>query len=303
MNTSKRMVFFGLAVVAMTNVLMSTTAWANSAQERLAKEYLEAAVKGDPEGTLSFYHPNEIEDLRTRVLRVLEEEAAKGGNTIRRNVLGAVASLEGARRVTPANFFLTLARRVGSPAEKVEVVKPLGTIEENSQLAHVVVRLVPPKDSGLRSRTATISLIKYGKDWRVALPYAFQAKVDVLLEGRDDKPAAAAAASENPAEILQLLDNGSAALREGNCAAYFNEHMSPKFRTGTSSKALQTLIAQCKKSEDTRETYIAALQIAKRLSPSYENNGTRAVYDMNGQGLPFQRFVLEKSGERWYVAE
>src|SRR5688572_24533521 len=109
MNTSKRMVFFGLAVVAMANVLMSATAWANGAQERVAKEYLEAAVKGDPEATLSFYHPNEIEDLRARVLKVLEEEAANGGNTIRRNVLGAVASLEGARRVTPQNFFLTLA--------------------------------------------------------------------------------------------------------------------------------------------------------------------------------------------------
>lgn len=300
----------GLRAVLLSAALICTApAFANSAQEKYAKDYLEAAVKGDPDAVAGFYHPGEIDDLRTRVLRALEEEAAKGGTTIRRNLMGAATSLEDVRRTTPANLYLQVARRVGLPSEKVESIKALGTVEENSQLAHVVARLTPPKDSGARPHLQTVSLIRYGKDWRVALPYGFLIRVDALLEGRDDAAGAKTSAAAKPtgpansADILRALDDSSAVLRAGDCEAYFNEYMSPKFRSSTSPKALQTLIAQCKRSEDTRETYVQALQIAKTLSPTYEEQGNRAVYDMNGQGLPFQRFVLEKSSGRWFVAE
>ena len=39
------------------------------------------------------------------------------------------------------------------------------------------------------------------------------------------------------------------------------------------------------------------------MAPAYELNGTRAIYDLRGQGLPFDRFVLERVEDRWYVAE
>jgi hypothetical protein len=68
-------------------------------------------------------------------------------------------------------------------------------------------------------------------------------------------------------------------------------------------KHLDTLISQCEKRIETRETYLSALALAKRQSPRYENDGTRAVYDMKGQGLPFDHFTLERVGDRWYVAE
>ena len=79
--------------------------------------------------------------------------------------------------------------------------------------------------------------------------------------------------------------------------------MSPTFRNMTAPKALKTLIDQCMTYEDTRETYISALELARRMSPAYEQDGTRAIYDLRGQGLPFDRFVLEKVEDRWYVAE
>jgi hypothetical protein len=151
-----------------------------------------------------------------------------------------------------------------------------------------------------------VSLIKYGKDWRVQLPTLLQARVDAALVALGQSNAAAdptAPKAEASPELMSALKSGSETLRRGDCAAFFNEHMSPNFRSMTSSKALATLIKQCQTREDTRETYIAALDLAQRLSPRYEQDGARAIYDMRGQGLPFQRFVLEKVENRWYVAE
>ena len=52
-----------------------------------------------------------------------------------------------------------------------------------------------------------------------------------------------------------------------------------------------------------RTTLLAALRAVRTLPPRLEYEGTRAVYDLRGQGLPFQRFVLEQVEKRWYVAE
>jgi hypothetical protein len=150
-----------------------------------------------------------------------------------------------------------------------------------------------------------VSLIRYGKDWRVQLPTLLQARVDAALAAVGESTAAdpAAPKAEVSSELLSALKSGSETLRRGDCVQFFNEHMSPNFRSMTAPKAMATLIKQCQTREDTRETYIAALDIAQRLSPRYEQEGSRAVYDMRGQGLPFQRFVLEKVEDRWYVAE
>ncbi|MGH8310977.1 MAG: hypothetical protein ACRETX_14425, partial [Steroidobacteraceae bacterium] len=143
-------------------------------------------------------------------------------------------------------------------------------------------------------------------DWRVQLPALLQARVDAALVVAEDGNAAAGVSAPkavNSPDLISALKSGSETLRRGECAEFFNEHMSPGFRSATSAKALATLIKQCETREDTRETYIAALEIAQRLSPKLEQDGARAVYDMRGQGLPFQRFVLEKVQDRWYVAE
>jgi hypothetical protein len=39
------------------------------------------------------------------------------------------------------------------------------------------------------------------------------------------------------------------------------------------------------------------------MEPHYEYEGQRAVFDLKGQGLPFDEFVLEQVDKRWYVAE
>lgn len=272
---------------------------ASGAQEKLAKAYLEAAATGEPQALLGFYHPGELQDLRNRMLKILDEEAGRGGSTIRDRLFGTT-SLEDLRRLTPDNFFLALARRAGLPVERIGEVKVLGVIDENSQLSHVVARINAPDPNG-RGRVTVVSLVRYGKDWRVVIPYGIQARVDAALVASEGR--APTSKTPNSPEILQFLEQSSTTLRDGDCAAFFNENMSPKFRSSTSVKAFNTLIKECQTREDTRETYLSALELARRMAPVYEQEGTRAVYDLRGQGLPFERFVLEKLDDRWYVAE
>jgi hypothetical protein len=79
--------------------------------------------------------------------------------------------------------------------------------------------------------------------------------------------------------------------------------MSPNFRKVTSKKALEALINTCKTSIGTREMLVATVRIVKDLVPIFEYEGRRAVYDVSGQGLPFDRFVLEQVDKKWYIAE
>jgi hypothetical protein len=280
---------------------MPALGWAAAGQDKIVKAYLEAAASGQPEALLQFFHPGEVEDLRSNLLKTLQDEAAHGSSTVRERLFGS-SSIDEISHLTPNNFFIAVARRLGLPAERVGDIKVLGIVDENSQLSHAVARIAPPPNSDLRGRVALVSLVRYGKDWRVAIPYAFQARLDAATTAPAAGPAPGSKTPNTP-EILAFLADGSATLRKGDCAGFFNERMSPNFRNMTSSKALKTLIDQCMTYEDTRETYISALELARRMAPAYEQNGARAIYDLRGQGLPFDRFVLEKVEERWYVAE
>jgi hypothetical protein len=280
---------------------MPALTWAASGQDKIVKAYLEAAASGQPEAVLDFLHPGEVQDLRNNLMKTLEDEQAHGSSTVRERLFGA-STIDDIRHLTPSNVFIAVARRLGLPADRVGEIKVLGIIDENSQLSHAVARIAPPADSDLRGRVTLVSLVRYGKDWRVAIPYSFQARLDAATAAPAGRPAAGAKTPNTP-EILQFLEDGSATLRKGDCAGFFNDRMSPNFRSSTSPKALKTLIDQCMTYEDTRETYIAALELAHRMAPAYEQNGTRAIYDLRGQGLPFDRFVLERVEDRWYVAE
>jgi hypothetical protein len=121
--------------------------------------------------------------------------------------------------------------------------------------------------------------------------------------------AAAGAASAAPSnernspEILAMLASAEKALIDGRCDDYYKEHLSPTFRKTLSSKMLSTLITGCRNGLANRELLIAALRIVRRLPPRYEYDSSRASYDVSGQGLPFDQYVLEKIDGRWYIAE
>jgi hypothetical protein len=289
---------YTLAVLLM----LSWSAVASAAgQDKIVKAYLEAAATGQPEALLEFLHPGEVEALRNRLLKALDDEAAHGSHAVRERLFGN-SSLDEIKGLTPRNLYVAVARRLGLPSERIGEIKVLGVVDENSQLSHAVARVSPPAESDARSRVTLVSLIRYGKDWRVMIPYAFQARVDAAMAAPENR-ASSSGKTPNTPEIVEFLKASEDMLKNGDCAGFFNERMSPNFRSMHSEKALKTLIEQCVNYEDTRETYFSALELARRMSPAYEQNGTRAIYDLRGQGLPFDRFVLEKVEDRWYIAE
>ncbi len=113
----------------------------------------------------------------------------------------------------------------------------------------------------------------------------------------------ATAGERNSPEILALLASAEKALIDGRCDDYYKDHLSPTFRKTLSSKMLSTLISGCRNGLANRELLIAALRIVRRLPPRYEYDNTRASYDVSGQGLPFDQYLLEKLDGRWYIAE
>lgn len=294
------------ALVAFLGIALSGIAVAAPSQQRLVKDYLLAAGAGDKGAVFNSFHSGDVEEFRTRVMKALETEAGQGRRDIRDRLFGAGTSLEELRRLTPPNFLLAMARRLEMPMLPAKKVDVIDLVEENAATVHGIARVWPDEDKKGTSRLALVTLRRFGKnEWRVGLPEPFMARVDAALEGggQDRAGIPEKAASANSPEILQLFDAGSKVLREGNCTTYFTVYVSPKFRASKSDKALKTLIAQCERSIDTREMYVSALEIARGMSPEMQDNGTRAVYDMKGQGLPFESYTIEKIGARWYIAE
>jgi hypothetical protein len=116
-------------------------------------------------------------------------------------------------------------------------------------------------------------------------------------------PASAAAKVETPPGIIALLNAAEKSVSEGNCEDYYKQRMSKNFRRVTSKQSLEALINSCRNSLATREMLLSTIRIAKEMTPKLEYDGQRAVYDFSGQGLPYDRYVLELIDKQWYVAE
>lgn len=112
-----------------------------------------------------------------------------------------------------------------------------------------------------------------------------------------------ASPARNTPEILALLEQAEKTLVDGKCDRYYREHLSPELRRTLSGRTLDTLVGSCNRSIASRELLIAALRIVRRTAPVFEAGGNRAVYDVAGQGLPYDRYVLERVEGRWYIAE
>ena len=161
----------------------------------------------------------------------------------------------------------------------------------------------------------TVALAQYGAQWRAVIPSEVEAQLDDLIEGRvaAAPPPSGGAPGRSLVEarptplspgISELLARAEASLAAGHCEEYYNEFMSPNFNRATSRSARKTLVTACTNSESTRETMITTLRVVQELTPKYDLGGARAIYDVSGQGLPYERFVLERDKDmRWYIAE
>ena len=288
------------------------------AQRQAASDYLLAVSSTDLQAVAYAIHPAELDRLRFGVLQKLREESARGGNTIRERLFGSAMPLSDVERLTSANLFRAVARRWSPHVRTHDSLEGLSATREGERV-HVLVKQRPSKEGGRIETLEVVTLLAYGREWRAALPPEFEALVDDLVSGRQSRAVVAQTPStidtplvlrsstqaleRNPPEIVSMLEAAEKVLVDGRCDRYYKEFLTPELQRGLAGRTMDSLISSCRRSMASRELLIAALRIVKRTSATIDNGGNRAVYDVTGQGLPFDRYVLERVEGRWYVAE
>jgi len=303
----------------------------SSAQERAAAEYLAAVAAGDAQAVAFAIHPTELDRLRIMIVQKLRDEAARGESALRLRLFGDAMPLGEIERLTSVNLFRTLARRLSVRTRVYEKLDGLTAVRDGN-FVHVLLKGRQPRERGRVEVVELVTLLPYGREWKAAIPLELEAQIDDLLVGRNrggasgiglaaaaasvpaggsaSAPSAASAAppsvaapTRNPPEIITLLEQAERVLVEGKCDRYYREYLSPELRRTLSGRTLDTLVGSCNRSIASRELLIAALRIVRRSAPSFEAGGNRAVYDVEGQGLPYDRYVLERVDGKWYIAE
>ena len=282
-------------------------------QKNAALEFLQAVASGDPEAVAFAMHPDDLRALRLRILTLLHEEAKRGDSTVRNRLFGPARPLDEIEHLTDTGFYATLADRLYLPGREYDGGEGIASIADKDGKVEVLIRGRQPRDRGKVQVVNVVTLKPFGKDWKAALPAEIEAQIEDLIAGRHGTSAAArtpaalrgGGRSTAPAQpgIIELLATSEKLLSEGKCDLYYGKQMSPEFRRVTGNKALAALVAACQNSLGTREMLLATLHIVQGLEPRYEYEGQRATYDLTGQGLPFDHFVLEQVDKHWYVAE
>jgi hypothetical protein len=286
----------------------------NGAQQRGAEAFLAALAGGNVMAVAQELHPDEVEKLRSRLLTLFRAEASRSDNTYRSRLFGPGRSLAELESMTPVRFYAALSDRVRFRAREYEKVDWIAAVPDG-KVVYVIGKGIQPKERGAVKVLVTVALAQYGSQWRAIVPSEVEAQLDDLIEGRvaaAPPPSGGAPGrslvEERPAPlspgISELLARAEASLAAGHCEEYYSQFMSPNFNKATSKSAKKTLITACTNSESTRETMITTLRVVQELSPKYDLGGSRAIYDVSGQGLPYDRFVLERDKDmRWYIAE
>jgi hypothetical protein len=285
----------------------------SNAQARGAEAFIAAVAGGNAQNIAQEIHPDELEKLRGRLLTLLRAEGSRSDNTYRTRLFGPGRSLADLESMTSVRFYVALSDRLRLRARPFQKFDWLAAIPSD-KVVFLVGYGIPPKDRGAVKVAVTVVLMQYGSLWKAAIPSEIEAQIDDLLEGRAAPGVAPAAAggavAAAPAKqplapgISELLARAEAAIAAGNCQEYYDEYMSPNFNRATSRSARKTLVTACTNNESMRETMITTLRIVQELTPRYDLGGARALFDVSGQGLPYERFVLERDKDnRWYIAE
>ena len=285
------------------------------AQEKGAEAFVNAVASGNPTAIAQELHPDELDKLRSRLLELLRAEASRADNTYRSRLFGPGRSLADLESMTKERFYVALSDRLRLRARQYQKYSWLAAVPDG-KVVYLVGQGTPPKERGAVKVTVTVALMQYGAQWRAVIPSEIEAQIDDLLEARTNPgPVAAPPGSAGAAPaiatpqplapgISELLARAEASLAANKCEEYYAQYMSPNFNKATSRSARKTLVTACTNNENQRETMITTLRIVQELPPKYDLGGARAIFDVSGQGLPYDRFVLERDKDmRWYIAE
>jgi hypothetical protein len=275
----------------------------STAQKAAALAFMQAVASGDSQAVAHAIHPDDLRALRLRMLGLLTDEAHRGEGTIRARLFGQGMPLDDIERLTDTGFYAALSHNLHLAGREYTSVEGLAAIPDKDDRVQVVVSGRQPKDHGKVQIVSVVTIRPYGKDWKAAVPGEIEAQIDDLIAGRSSSSRARNGTEMASAAIVELLSAAEKSLTDGQCADYYGTQMSPNFRKVTGKNALDALISRCQSSLGTRQLLLSTLHIVRGLEPRYENAGQQAVYDLTGQGLPYQTFSLEQVDRRWYIAE
>jgi hypothetical protein len=312
---SRATVFALLVTLSMGYGGVALAAGPSGAQEKGAEAFVNAVASGNPAAIAQELHPDELEKLRSRLLELLRAEASRSDNTYRSRLFGPGRSLADLESMTKERFYVALSDRLRLRARQYQRYNWLAAVPDG-KIVYLIGQGTPPKERGAVKVVVTVALMQYGAQWRAVIPSEIEAQIDDLLEARTaptptttgspSSDAAPPTATRQPLApgISELLARAEASLAAGNCEEYYSQFMSPNFNKATSRSARKTLVTACTNNESQRETMITTLRIVQELQPRYDLGGARAVFDVSGQGLPYERFTLERDKDmRWYIAE
>jgi hypothetical protein len=293
----------------------------SSSQQRAAEEMLAAMASGDATAMALAIHESELELLRKNLVGEMKVQADRSETLLRDRLFGSGLPLSDIERLTSQGFFTTLARRLRFSGRKFESVDWLEAVPDSGGMVQMVGRASPPKALGTVRVPVLVSIVPWGKDWKASIPLELQAQIDDLRSGRTRVASAPAAAvpavpavatgttpapatpEGTPRALLDVIQAADENLRAVRCEEFYSRQISPNFRRTTAPKALRTLISTCESRAEVRERFLAALQLIRQSTPRFEYAGTRAIYDLSGQGLPFQSLAFELIDKQWYIAE
>jgi hypothetical protein len=317
-------------IIASCCIALTTIAQAGdgtSAQHRAAEEMLAAMAAGDAAAMAQAIHENELELLRKNLVNEMKLQADRNETLLRDRLFGSGMPLSEIERLTPQNFFVTLARRLRFGGRTFQSVDWLEAVPDSGGMVLMVGRSKPPRDMGTVRVPVMVSIMPWGKDWKATIPLELQAQIDDLRAGRTrvptapavaagaggapaagaaaagTTPAAAPSSSGSPQAVLTLLQTAEDNLQAQRCEDYYHKQMSPDFRRTIAPKALRALVTSCTSRAEVRERLITALRLARQVAPRFEYAGTRAIYDLRGHGLPFDSLAVELIDKQWYIAE
>lgn len=284
--------------------LVGGAAHAEPADVEFAKGFAEAWSHEAWDAVAFAIHPDELARVRKLALDAVEAEAKESSKDIRSRLFGGAVTVDDIRHMTPHATMSLFVKRFLVAPRAMNKTRVIGKVQED-KMEHVVVRGWENENGRGASSVLLVTLTPYGKQWAAVVPTELEEKIEAIIAGADVGARDVGDSHVAPLDpaIAKLLDTGISALKEARCSDYYNNVMSPSFRKATSAAAAKTLISQCEKSQAMRDRIRITLEVALTLRPRYEYDNTRAVFDMTGQGLPFDRFTVEMIDKKWYIAE
>src|SRR5262252_4232715 len=112
----------------------------SSGQKEAALDYLQALASNDPQAIALTIHPDDLKELRLRLLRLLHAEAKKGESTVRVRLFGAGRQLDEIEHLTDTGFYAALADHLYLPGREFAALEGLAAIPDRDGRVEVVVR-------------------------------------------------------------------------------------------------------------------------------------------------------------------